>query len=141
MFANLRMTLASYVTYKGGRGFVSFITHRITGLGTLIFLSVHILTTSLVYFAPLWYNRFIEIFNSPLFMVGEVVLVFCVIFHGVNGLRIVFFDLFNPKLWKERIARNSFLITFIIAIILWVPLAVIMINKFLKFYFYMLSNK
>ena len=141
MFANLRMTLANYAMYKGGGGFFSFITHRITGLGTLIFLTIHITTTSLVYFAPLWYNRFIKVFNSPLFMVGEVVLVFCVVFHGVNGLRIVFFDIFNPRLWKERVAKNSFLLTFIVAIILWLPLAVIMINKFLKYYLYLLSIK
>jgi len=36
-------TLSGYASYKGGRGFLSFILHRITGLGTLLFLSIHII--------------------------------------------------------------------------------------------------
>lgn len=140
MFANLRMTLTNYARYKGGRGLFSFLMHRITGLGILIFLSFHIVETSLVYFAPLSYNRVVGIFHSPLFMLGEVVLVFCVIFHGVNGLRIAFFDIFKPKFWESHIANNSFLITLIIAISIWLPLAVVMVNKFMKFYLFLIRN-
>ena len=42
-------TLGGYAAYKGGKGFWAFLLHRITGLGTLLFLTVHITMTSMVY--------------------------------------------------------------------------------------------
>ena len=39
--------------YRGREGHLSFIGHRLAGLGTLLFLTIHILDTSTVYFGKL----------------------------------------------------------------------------------------
>jgi succinate dehydrogenase/fumarate reductase cytochrome b subunit len=52
-------------------------------------------------------------------------LVFSVIFHGTNGLRIALFD-WKPNLWKIRTERSWAIITLLVAIVIWLPLAFVM---------------
>jgi len=128
-------TISGYAAYKGGRGFLAFILHRITGLGTLLFLTVHITMTSMVYIYPPLYTRLVEIFQWPLIMLAEIILVFCVIYHGANGLRIAYTDLFKPHLLQERQSTKAMVTTLIIAILLWLPTAVVMGYNLLKYGF------
>ena len=125
-------TLSGYATYKGGKGLLAFLLHRVTGLGTLLFLTAHITMTSMVYiYAPL-YSRLVEIFQWPLVMLAEIILVFCVIYHGTNGLRIAYIDLFKPQLLQERQSTKAMVTTLIIAILLWLPTAGVMGYNLLK---------
>ncbi len=125
-------TLSGYAAYKGGSGFLAFLLHRITGLGTLLFLTVHILMTSMVYiYAPL-YTKLVEAFMWPPVMLAEIVLVFCVIYHGANGLRIAYIDLFKPHLLQERSSTKAVRTTLIVAIVLWLPTAAVMGYNLLK---------
>jgi len=41
----LRTSVNGFARYRGREGHFSFILHRLTGLGTLLFLIVHILDT------------------------------------------------------------------------------------------------
>ena len=132
MLSRFRSTLSGYATYSARGGLVPFLLHRITGLGTLIFLTIHITTTASVYFSPSFYNRFLTIFRTPAFMLGEIALVFCVIFHGVNGLRIAFFDLFKPDLWQKQSFLKTTRFTLAITLVLWLPAAVAMAYSMLK---------
>jgi succinate dehydrogenase / fumarate reductase cytochrome b subunit len=132
MLSRFRATLSGYVTYSARGGLFPFLLHRVTGLGTLIFLTIHITTTASVYFSPSFYTRFLTLFRTPLFMFGEIILVFCVIFHGVNGLRIAYFDLFKPDLWKKISFRKTTQATLLIALLLWLPAAVVMGYNLLK---------
>ncbi len=127
----IKTTLNGYVNYRGREGHWSFLLHRITGLGTGLFLTVHIMDTALVYFAPLVYQDVLKVYQSTIFGLGEVALVFCVLFHGVNGSRVAFFDMFAPKNWTIPIQRKSTLWTMIISLVLWVPAAGIMLYNLL----------
>jgi succinate dehydrogenase / fumarate reductase, cytochrome b subunit len=132
MHSRFRSTLTGYTVYSARGGLLPFLLHRITGLGTLIFLTIHITTTASVYFYPSFYNRFITLFRSPVFMLAEIGLVFCVIFHGVNGLRIGYFDLFKPDLWNKVSFRKTTQVTLALAILLWLPAAAVMGYNLLK---------
>ena len=93
----IKTTFDGLARYQGRVGQFSFILHRLTGLGTLLFLAVHILDTSTVYFFPSLYEHAIALYRSTPFIIGEIFLVFSVIYHGVNGARIAIFDLYSPK--------------------------------------------
>jgi succinate dehydrogenase / fumarate reductase cytochrome b subunit len=54
-------------------------------------------------------------------MIGEIILVFSVIYHGVNGVRIAVFDLFFPGMWNISMQRRTAVWTLAIAIVLWLP--------------------
>jgi len=128
---NMKRHLTGLARYRGGEGHISFILHRLTGLGTLLFLVVHILDTSTVYFFPHLYEHAISLYRSTPFIIGEIFLVFSVIYHGVNGLRIAIFDLYFPHLWATMPQKKSALITLASAVVLWLPAAYVMGRKLL----------
>jgi succinate dehydrogenase / fumarate reductase cytochrome b subunit len=129
--STIKTALGGYVGYRGREGHWAFLLHRFTGLGTLLFLIVHILDTSTVYFAPALYEEVMNIYRSTLFGLGEVALVFCVFYHGINGLRIGIVDLFAPRGWIIAMERRATLWTFIATMVLWVPSALYMLRKLL----------
>lgn len=78
--------------YRGGIGQWSWIAHRVTGLGVLLFLCLHILDTALVVLGEEQYNTVIRIYRLPVFRVMEVGLFAAVLYHALNGIRITLFD-------------------------------------------------
>jgi succinate dehydrogenase hydrophobic anchor subunit len=129
----LSSTVSSFMEglfYRGREGHLSFIGHRLAGLGTLLFLAVHILDTSTVYFGkqlglPGLYAHAVDIYRSTPFMLGEILLVAAVFYHGVNGLKIILFDTF-PNWWQVDRERQAFWRVAIITFVLWAPAAVLM---------------
>jgi len=128
--AYLKTTLIGYTHYKGRTGQFSFLLHRLTGLGTVLFLAIHIMDTATVYFFPTLYEHALAIYRSTLFGVAEIGLVFCVLFHGTNGLRIAISDWF-PRLWESETEHNWNLVTLAITLVLWLPLTGLMIRNLL----------
>lgn len=135
MFESIKTSFTGYLTYRGRTGQISFLLHRITGLGTLFFLAIHIVDTAFVYFAPNLYEYAVELYRSTPFMLGEIGLVFCVLFHGSNGLRIAYFDLFKPSGWDIESASKSVWVTLVVTMVLWIPAASVMGYKLLHYNF------
>jgi succinate dehydrogenase hydrophobic anchor subunit len=114
--------LEQLVFYQGREGQLSFMARRLAGLGTLLFLGIHILDTATVFFVPSLYAHAIDLYRSTPFMLGEIALVGAVIYHGVNGLNIIFQDTF-PHWWTKASERTSFWRVAVVAGVLWLPLA------------------
>ena len=128
----LKTTLSGYTGYKGREGQWAFLLHRITGLGVVLFLAIHIVDTSFVYFAPQLYDEVLDVYRSTLFGIGEMGLVFCLFFHGVNGLRIAYLDMFASKDWTIEKTRKSAQTALIVSVIIWLPAAGVMAFNLLK---------
>jgi succinate dehydrogenase / fumarate reductase cytochrome b subunit len=123
-------TLTESVRYRGREAQWAFILHRISGLATLLFFTIHILDTSTVYFFPDLYQHAIEIYRHPVFMIGEMMLVAGVLYHGINGLRVIVFDLY-PHLWTEARQKAWFWIAFVGTAVLWLPAGYLMARALL----------
>ncbi len=101
--------------YRGGEGMWSWVLHRITGISLYFFLLVHVLDTALVRVSPEVYNAVIGAYKNPIMGLGEVGLVGAVIFHALNGLRIIVVDYWSKGAKYQRIM-------FWIVMVLWVIL-------------------
>ncbi|KTR40152.1 succinate dehydrogenase [Curtobacterium oceanosedimentum] len=77
----------------------SWVLHRITGVAIYFFLLVHILDTALVRLSPEAYNAVIGTYKTPIMNIGEIALVMAIVFHALNGLRIILVDFWSkgPK--------------------------------------------
>jgi succinate dehydrogenase / fumarate reductase, cytochrome b subunit len=128
--SSIKTTMEGYVRYRGREGQLSFMLHRLTGLGVLLFLAIHILDTATVYFFPSLYEHAIAIYRTTIFGIAEIGLVFAVLYHGANGIRIAVFDWF-PKLWTIERQRRIAVLTLIFTIIIWLPLVFIMVRNIL----------
>jgi len=92
--------------YRGDAGMWSWVAHRITGVLTFFFLFAHVLDTALVRVSPEAYNVIIETYKNPIVNLLEVGLVGAVLYHALNGIRIMLVDFWakgakyqRPMLW------------------------------------------
>ncbi|NLE78592.1 MAG: succinate dehydrogenase, cytochrome b556 subunit [Rhodococcus sp.] len=85
--------------YRGDPGMWSWVLHRITGVATFFFLFVHVLDTALVRVNPETYDSVIETYKNPIVGLMELGLVAMVLYHALNGLRVVLIDFWSngPK--------------------------------------------
>ena len=111
--------------YKGGEGQWSWMLHRVTGVGVLLFLLAHILDTALIVLGPEHYNAIIAIYRLPLFRVGEVALAAMVLYHALNGIRIIIID-FWPG--TTVIHKQMFWAEVALFVLLFIPAAYLMIK-------------
>jgi len=75
--------------YRGREGMWSWVAHRVTGVLIFFFLFAHVLDTALVRVSPDSYNRIMDTYKTPLVNLMEVGLVGAVLFHALNGIRVV----------------------------------------------------
>jgi len=78
--------------YRGREGMWSWVAHRVTGVLIFFFLFTHVLDTALVRVSPESYDRVIDSYKHPLIALMEVGLAAAVLFHALNGLRILAID-------------------------------------------------
>jgi succinate dehydrogenase / fumarate reductase, cytochrome b subunit len=89
------VSLMTGLRYKGQGPMLTFVLHRIGGLGMAIFITVHILASFLGGDIGAFLNT---VYENWMF---QIFIFFCALFHAINGLRITILDLF-PKLIEHQ---------------------------------------
>jgi len=90
------VSLKDALRYQGKGPMLTYILHRIGGLGMVIFVGLHVLAS----FMGGRFGTFINpIYESWVF---QVVIFFCVLFHVINGLRIILLDLWPKQIEYQR---------------------------------------
>lgn len=106
--------------YRGQSGQWSWLFHRITGLGVLLFLLFHIVDITLVGFGPTVYNDALVVFSSWPIRLISLALIASVLYHAYNGIRIILVD-FWPAGYKYQ--KQMFYTVLAVTIISFVPMA------------------
>lgn len=99
----------------------SWVAHRITGVTIFFFLFAHVIDTAMVRVSPETYNTAVEVYKNPVVGVMEVGLVAAVLFHGLNGLRLVLVDFWSQG---PRYQRQMFYGVAIVFLVLFVPFVI-----------------
>jgi succinate dehydrogenase / fumarate reductase cytochrome b subunit len=98
----------------------SWLLHRVTGLGILLFLLVHIVDISLLGFGPAVYNDGIAFFDSIIVRLLSLSLIAAVLFHASNGVRIMLIDFWSKG---PRYQKVMFWIVLAACVIFFIPAA------------------
>jgi succinate dehydrogenase / fumarate reductase cytochrome b subunit len=106
----------------------AWLGHRASGLGVLLYLFMHIVETSTVLFGPDVYNAAVGIFKNLPARAGEVVLMAAVVYHALNGLRVIAMDFWPRLTVYYRPLTYGVIAATVIAMI---PLGVIMLRPFM----------
>jgi succinate dehydrogenase / fumarate reductase cytochrome b subunit len=80
----------------------TWMLHRATGLGVLLFLIVHVVDTAAVIYSPEFYDHALDIYKHPLFRLAELLIFFSVLFHAANGTRIIIQDFWPIVMRRQR---------------------------------------
>lgn len=91
--------------YRGGEGMWSWVAQRITGIAVFFFLYVHVVDTALVRVSPEAYDLIIATYKTPIVALLEVGLVGAVLYHALNGLRVIAIDFWarGPKYQRQML--------------------------------------
>ncbi len=116
--------LRESLRYKGREAQWLWLFHRVSGLGILFYLLIHVFDMSLAYFNVPIHEEMIALFKTPLFSVLELAMAALLIYHAVNGVRVAILDL-RPELWvhQQKVTRLSLMVTAILT----APTVVIML--------------
>lgn len=88
--------LAAALRYQGQGPMLTFILHRIGGVGMAVFVTIHILASFLGGKGGVFVNT---VYENWIF---QIFIFFCALFHAINGLRITIVDLFPKLLVHQR---------------------------------------
>jgi succinate dehydrogenase / fumarate reductase cytochrome b subunit len=89
--------------YRPPIGMVAWAFHRISGVAIWVFVVFHVIDIYLVGGDPGAYDTILKVYASPAGRIGEVLLGAALLYHALNGLRIVIMD-FWPRttLWHRQ---------------------------------------
>lgn len=74
-------------------GMWGWVLHRVTGVFMILYLLLHIGVIGTATAGPGSFDSAMATLGTPFWRVLEVGLLACVLYHGVNGARIILFDL------------------------------------------------
>ena len=92
--------------YRGKSGQWAFVGHRVSGFLVFCFLLLHIVDVALVRW-PKTYNEVHELYGNILLRLFEVGLLFALLFHSLNGLRIVLVDFFPGAVRNQHVLLSG----------------------------------
>jgi len=98
-------SLPSGTLYRGREGMWSWVAHRITGVLVFFFLFAHVLDTALVRVSPNDYDKVIASYKNPVVNLLEIGLVGAVLYHALNGVRIILVDFWSrgPRVQRQML--------------------------------------
>lgn len=106
--------------YRGQSGQWSWLLHRVTGLGVLLFLLIHIVDITLIGFGRTVYNDSIAVFSAWPVRLLSLALIGSVMYHSFNGVRIILID-FWPAAYRYQ--RAMFYLVLLLTIASFLPMA------------------
>jgi succinate dehydrogenase / fumarate reductase cytochrome b subunit len=95
MALSRNVSLLAGAKYKGGGPMLAWVLHRLSGLGMIVFVALHVLASFLTQQLGSDLGITLNILYESLYF--QLFVTFCVIFHGINGLRIIALDIW-PRL-------------------------------------------
>jgi succinate dehydrogenase / fumarate reductase, cytochrome b subunit len=98
-------------------GMLAFMLHRLTGIGLVFYLYLHLAVLSKLRGGPESWDSFLALVRSPWFLVLDGILLLGVLLHGLNGLRLTFIGLNIALRWHK--AAFWIILALSIALAIW----------------------
>ena len=102
-----------YLQYRGGDGMLAWAFHRISGVALFLFILLHVLDIWLAGANPDLYNEVLQLYASPGGRLGETLLGAALLYHALNGLRIIVMDFWpSTTVYHRQMWYASWVIIF-----------------------------
>ena len=94
----------------------AWVLHRLTGLALVAFLLMHLYTLGSVQGGEAAFDQAMKALQRPLPKIGELLLLWAILFHGLNGLRLILLNVLprmNHKIMAYVVIAVSVAVVFI----------------------------
>ena len=115
--------------YRGGEGMLAWAFHRVSGVAIFAFLALHLLDIFLVGAAPDIYDTLLAIYATPGGILMEWLLGAAVLYHALNGLRIVIMDFWPPL---TRYHRQLWYGVWVLFALIGIPVSYVIFGQFTR---------
>ena len=103
--------------YRGSEGMLAWAFHRISGVAIWLFILLHVLDIWLAGVNPQLYDDVLQVYASPIGRVFETLLGAALLYHALNGLRIVIMDFWPATTrWHKQLWYGSWILFLVIGI-------------------------
>ncbi len=109
-------------SYKISPGHIAWLFHRISGLALIFYLTLHVWVIHHLNYGPQKFNAVMAFLNSPLFKVLEIALWAGILFHTLNGIRLLIIDFAGGAKVHVKLFYVVMLLTIVLTIIGAIPL-------------------
>jgi len=106
--------------YRGSEGMLAWAFHRISGVAIWAFILLHVLDIWLAGVNPQLYDDVLQVYASPIGRVFETLLGAALLYHALNGLRIIIMD-FWPSM--TRYHKQLWYLNWALFVIIGLPIA------------------
>jgi succinate dehydrogenase / fumarate reductase cytochrome b subunit len=106
--------------YRGSEGMLAWAFHRISGVAIWAFILLHVLDVWLANVNPKLYDDLTGLYTSPIGRVGETALMAAVLYHALNGTRIIIMD-FWPSM--TRVHKQLWYGVWVLFVVIAIPFA------------------
>ncbi len=100
--------------YRGREGMLAWAFHRISGVAIWLFIALHVIDIYLVGGDPSAYNSILQVYASTPGRIMEILLGEALLYHALNGLRILIIDLWPAMTSYHRVLWYGSWIVFIV---------------------------
>ena len=108
--------------YHKGTGMIFRYLHMVTGVVLISFILIHALIIILLTLGEKKFDSVMSLMHSPYILIFEMLFLLAVLFHTLNGTRILFFDV---GLWindQKEIAYTVIVFVIILFLIMFIPI-------------------
>ncbi|MCX5858583.1 MAG: succinate dehydrogenase, cytochrome b556 subunit [Proteobacteria bacterium] len=82
-----------FTKYAWHSGTIAWLLHRITGGALIFYLTIHVWVTHHLGKGPEEFDQMMKLLMHPAFRIGEIGLLAAIVYHSLNGVRILLVDL------------------------------------------------
>ena len=109
-------------------GFVSFVLRRLTGVALVLYLFMHMWVIGSINQGPEVFNARLNIVQTPFFKLAEIALLAAVIYHGLDGIRLLMVNWFKITDYRKSLFYAVFALSVLIVIAGGIPILLFMLE-------------
>ena len=109
-------------------GFVSFVLRRLTGVALVLYLFMHMWVIGSINQGPEVFNARLNIVQTPFFKLAEIALLAAVVYHGLDGIRLLMVNWFKVTEYRKSLFYAVFALSVLIVIAGGIPILLFMLE-------------
>ena len=109
-------------------GFISFVLRRVTGVALVVYLFMHMWVIGSAIQGPEVFDARLTLVQTPFFKLAEIALLGAVVYHALDGVRLLIVHYFNVATYQRSMFYAVFVISALLVIAGGVPILLFMLE-------------
>jgi len=109
-------------------GFISFVLRRVSGVALVLYLFMHMWVIGSINQGPEVFDARLNLVQTPLFKVLEVALLAAVVYHGLDGIRLLIINQFRVTDYRKSLFYAVLAVSVLLVIAGGIPIILFMLQ-------------